>query len=82
MRNVFPAITVSKPKHAVPKEPASKSPAKKKKRGHMPQPQPLSIDDSPLNASPPKNHVEEPKLFDQSVYVTPPDKGVSNEDRT
>ncbi|KAJ8634592.1 hypothetical protein MRB53_008859 [Persea americana] len=55
---------VLKPRHAVPKKPASKSPAKKKKRGRMPQPQPLKIDDSPLNASPPKNHVEESKLFD------------------
>ncbi|XXG61962.1 hypothetical protein AAC387_Pa05g0431 [Persea americana] len=41
-------------------------------------PQPLNIDDSPLNASPPKNHVEESKLFDQFVYVTPPDEDVSN----
>ncbi|XXG41420.1 hypothetical protein AAC387_Pa01g1879 [Persea americana] len=69
---------VSKPKHAVPKKPASKSLAKKKKRGRMPQPQPLNIDDSPFNASPPKNHVEESKLFDQFGYVTPPDEDVSN----
>ncbi|RWR97172.1 serine/threonine-protein phosphatase 7 long form [Cinnamomum micranthum f. kanehirae] len=65
------------PRHAVPKKPASKSPAKKKKRGRMPQPQPLNIDDSPLNASPPKNHVEEPKLHDEFVY-DPPDEDVSN----
>ncbi|XXG86573.1 hypothetical protein AAC387_Pa11g1436 [Persea americana] len=44
----------------------------------MPQPQPLNIDDAPLNASPPKNHVEEPELHDQFVYVTPPDEDVSN----
>ncbi|KAJ8644321.1 hypothetical protein MRB53_006069 [Persea americana] len=44
----------------------------------MPQPQPVNIDDSPLNASPPKNHVEEPKLHDQFVYITPLDKDVSN----
>ncbi|RWR76672.1 sentrin-specific protease 1-like protein [Cinnamomum micranthum f. kanehirae] len=65
------------PRHAVAKKPASKSPAKKKKRGRMPQPQPLNIDDSPLNASPPKNHVEEPKLHDEFVYA-PPDEDVSN----
>ncbi|KAJ8628333.1 hypothetical protein MRB53_021640 [Persea americana] len=69
---------VFKPRHAVPKKPASKSPVKKKSRGRMPQPQPLNIDDSSLNASPPKNHVEEPKLHDQFVYVTPPDEDVSN----
>ncbi|XXG59743.1 hypothetical protein AAC387_Pa04g1771 [Persea americana] len=66
------------PKHAIPKKPASKSPAKKKKGGRMPQPQQLNIDDSPLNASPLKNHVEEPKLHDEFIYVTPLNEDVSN----
>ena len=44
----------------------------------MPQPQPLNIVDSPLNTSPPKNHVEEPKLHDQLVYITPLDEDISN----